>query len=178
MRRFNIAAGQRVPVALPGAVLPGGRKIGVSTIQGTESQGMLCSGAELGLSADSDGILILDGLDTTLGQPLSDVVGDVVLDVDVKPNRGDALSLIGLAREVAAITGTKVRWPAIEVPESGDSTDDHLWVEVADKRLLPAFRGTLRRSAEDRAIAASRCSCACRRQACAPSPTRSTRAIT
>ena len=135
----NIAAGQRVPVALPGAVLPGNKRIGVSTIQGTESQGMLCSGAELGLSADSDGILILDGLNTQLGQPLSDVVGDVVLDIDVKPNRGDALSMIGLAREVAAISGTKVRWPEIVVPESGDSTDDHVWVEVADKRLCTRF---------------------------------------
>jgi phenylalanyl-tRNA synthetase beta chain len=135
----NIAAGQRVPVALPGAVLPGDRRIGVSTIQGTESQGMLCSGAELGLSADSDGILILDGMNTHLGQPVADVVGDVVLDIDVKPNRGDALSMIGLAREVAAISGTKVRWPRIEVPETGDSTDDHVWVEVADKRLCTRF---------------------------------------
>jgi phenylalanyl-tRNA synthetase beta chain len=135
----NIAAGQRVPVALPGAVLPGDRRIGVSTIQGTESQGMLCSGAELGLSADSDGILILDGMNSHLGQPVADVVGDVVLDIDVKPNRGDALSMIGLAREVAAISGTKVRWPRIEVPETGDSTDDHVWVEVADKRLCTRF---------------------------------------
>jgi phenylalanyl-tRNA synthetase beta chain len=135
----NIAAGQRVPVALPGAVLPGDRRIGVSAIQGTESQGMLCSGAELGLSADSDGILILDGMNARLGQPVADVVGDVVLDIDVKPNRGDALSMIGLAREVAAISGTQVRWPRIEVPESGDSTDDHVWVEVADKRLCTRF---------------------------------------
>ena len=135
----NIAVGQRVPVALPGAVLPGGRQIGISTIQGTESQGMLCSGAELGLTADADGILILDGLKTKLGTPLEDVVGDVVLDIDVKPNRGDALSLIGLAREVAAITGSKVRWPSIEVPESGDSTDDHVYVEIGDKRLCPRF---------------------------------------
>lgn len=137
----NISVGQRVPVALPGAVLPGGRQIGLSTIQGSESQGMLCSGAELGLSADSDGILILDDLKAELGTPLENLVGDVVLDVDVKPNRGDALSLIGLAREVAAISGTSVRWPKIEVPESGDSTDDHLWVEIADKRLCPRFVG-------------------------------------
>src|SRR4051812_28990738 len=135
----NIEAGQRVPVALPGAVLPGDRRIGVSTIQGTESQGMLCSGAELGLSGDSDGILILDGMNTRLGQPVADVVGDIVLDIDVKPNRGDALSMIGLAREVAAISGTKVRWPRIEVPETGDATDDHVWVEVADKRLCTRF---------------------------------------
>jgi len=137
----NIAVGQLVPVALPGAVLPGDKRIGVSTIQGTESQGMLASGAELGLTPDSDGILILSDLQPKLGQPLSEVVGDVVLDIDVKPNRGDALSLIGLAREVAAISGTKVRWPAIEVPESGDSTNDHLWVEIADKHLCPRFVG-------------------------------------
>jgi phenylalanyl-tRNA synthetase beta chain len=139
----NIAVGQRVPVALPGAVLPGGRQIGVTTIQGSQSQGMLCSGIELGLTSDADGILILSedgGPDAPrLGTPLEDVVGDVVLDIDVKPNRGDALSLIGLAREVAAISGTSVRWPPIEVPESGDSTNDHVWVEVADKRLVPRF---------------------------------------
>ena len=111
----NIEAGQRVPVALPGAVLPGDRRIGVSTIQGTESQGMLCSGAELGLTTDADGIMILPP-DSPLGVAFSDVAGDVVLDVDVKPNRGDLLSIIGLAREVAAITGGQVRWPEITVP--------------------------------------------------------------
>src|SRR4051812_47404256 len=134
----NIKAGQRVPVALPGAVLPGDKRIGVSTIQGTESQGMLCSGAELGLSTDADGIMILPP-DTPLGVPLADVAGDVVLDIDVKPNRGDALSMIGLAREVAAITGGKLRWPDITVPESGDATNEHVWVEVDDKRLCPRF---------------------------------------
>jgi phenylalanyl-tRNA synthetase beta chain len=145
----NIAAGQRVPVALPGAMLPGNRQIGVSTIQGAQSQGMLCSGAELGLTSDADGILILappgdgDGASALpglrIGRPLAEVVGDTVLDIDVKPNRGDALSLVGLAREVAAITGGEVRWPEINVPESGDSTNDHVWVEVADKRLCPRF---------------------------------------
>src|SRR5688572_21768177 len=136
----NIAAGQRVPVALPGAVLPGDRRIGVSTIQGSESQGMLCSGAELGLTTDADGILILPA-DSRLGSPLADVAGDVVLDIDVKPNRGDALSMIGLAREVAAITGGQIRWPEISVPESGDATSDHLGVEVTDDKLCPRFVG-------------------------------------
>jgi len=144
----NIAAGQRVPVALPGALLPGGRRIGVTSIQGVESRGMLCSGAELGLTADSDGILILaqgpsdpalPGL--ALGRPLSEIAGDTVLDIDVKPNRGDGLSLTGLAREVGAITGTQVRWPAISVPESGDATNDHAWAEIADRRLCPRFVG-------------------------------------
>ena len=156
----NIAVGQRVPVALPGAVLPGGRQIGVSTIQGEESQGMLCSGDELRLTTDADGILILsdgagagadgagagaDGAGTgsddrpALGRPLEDLVADVVLDVDVKPNRGDLLSLIGLAREVAAIGGVRVRWPEIRVPETGDATTDHVLAEVEDERLCSRF---------------------------------------
>jgi phenylalanyl-tRNA synthetase beta chain len=136
----NIAVGQRVPVAVAGATLPGGRDIGVSTIAGVASQGMLCSGAELGLSADADGILILD-TSAEVGTKLEDLVGDVVLDVDVKPNRGDALSLIGLAREVAALTGGEVRWPVIELAETGDSTADHLAVDVAEAGLCPRFVG-------------------------------------
>ncbi|HUG48818.1 MAG TPA: phenylalanine--tRNA ligase subunit beta [Candidatus Limnocylindria bacterium] len=136
----NIHAGQRVPVALPGAVLPGGRQIGVSRIQGADSQGMLCSGDELRLTPDADGILILPP-ETPLGRPLADVLGEVVLDLDVKPNRGDALSLIGLAREVAAISGGRLRWPEISVPEAGDMTAEHLSVEVEDAQLCPRFVG-------------------------------------
>jgi phenylalanyl-tRNA synthetase beta chain len=136
----NIAPGQRVPVALPGASLPGGRSIGTSRIQGTESQGMLCSGDELGLTSDADGILILSD-DAPLGRPLEDLVGEAVLDLDVKPNRGDALSLMGLAREVAALSGAPLRWPEISVPESGDATSRHLAVEVTDERLCSRFVG-------------------------------------
>src|SRR5882672_1792502 len=91
----NIATGQRVPVALPGAVLPGNRRIERTEKMGVTSNGMLCSGDELRLTADADGILILpDG--ARIGAPLADLFGDVVLDVDVKPNRGDALSRVGL----------------------------------------------------------------------------------
>src|SRR5436309_2789452 len=77
----NIAPGQRVPVALPGAVLPGGRRIETTTIAGEESRGMLCSGDELGLTADAEGILILPA-DAPVGQPLAELYGDAVLDVD------------------------------------------------------------------------------------------------
>src|SRR6478752_9180465 len=104
----NIARGQRVPVALPGAVLPGDRRIERTEKMGVVSNGMLCSGDELGLTADADGILILPA-DTPLGRPLAELYGDTVLDVDVKPNRGDALSIIGLAREIAAVTGASLR---------------------------------------------------------------------
>ena len=83
----------------PGAVLPGDRRIERTEKMGVVSNGMLCSGDELNLTGDADGILILPP-DAPIGMPLVDLYGDVVLDVDVKPNRGDALSLVGLAREV------------------------------------------------------------------------------
>jgi len=136
----NIAAGQMVPVALPGAVLPGGRLIARTAKMGVVSEGMLCSGDELRLTADAEGILILP-LGSPLGARLSDVFGDVILDVDVKPNRGDALSLTGLAREVAAATGAALRWPEISVPEEGDATADHLAVEVEERALCSRFVG-------------------------------------
>jgi phenylalanyl-tRNA synthetase beta chain len=136
----NIAVGQRVPVALPGAVLPGGRRIGRAEKMGVVSNGMLCSGDELRLTNDADGILIL-AADAPIGQALSDLYGDVVLDVDVKPNRGDALSLIGLAREVSAATGAPVRWPSIEVHEEGPDVTTLLRVEVDEPELCPRFVG-------------------------------------
>ena len=102
-----------MPVALPGAVLPGDRRIERTEKMGVVSNGMLCSGEELDLTSDADGILILPPT-TPLGRALRDLYGDVVLDVDVKPNRGDALSIVGLAREVAAVTGAPVRCPEIE----------------------------------------------------------------
>jgi phenylalanyl-tRNA synthetase beta chain len=136
----NIAPGQRIPVALPGAVLPGDRRIERTEKMGVVSNGMLCSGDELRLTADADGILILPP-ETPLGVPLADLYGDVVLDVDVKPNRGDVLSLIGLAREVSAVTGAPIRFPATDPTETGDPIGDHLRVEVEEPGLCPRFVG-------------------------------------
>jgi phenylalanyl-tRNA synthetase beta chain len=137
----NIAPGQRIPVALPGAVLPGNRRIERTEKMGVVSNGMLCSGDELRLTGDADGILILP-VGTPLGAALVDLHGDVVLDVDVKPNRGDALSILGLAREVAAVTGGSVRMPAVDVEEgSGPTTAERLAVEVLDPDLCPGFAG-------------------------------------
>ena len=137
----NIAPGQRIPVALPGAVLPGNRRIERAEKMGIVSNGMLCSGDELRLTGDGDGILILPG-DAPLGVPLADLYGDVVLDVDVKPNRGDALSILGLAREVAAATRQTVRQPVIAVEEGvGPSTAERLAVDVRDPDLCTRFVG-------------------------------------
>ncbi len=136
----NIAAGQRVPVALPGAVLPGGRRIERSEKMGVVSNGMLCSGDELNLTSDADGILILPG-DAPIGAALTDLYGDVVLDVDVKPNRGDALSMVGLAREVSAVTGAPVRFPETDPVETGPRIDERLAVEVEEPLLCSRFVG-------------------------------------
>lgn len=136
----NIAPGQRVPVALPGAVLPGDRRIERTEKMGVVSNGMLCSGDELRLTGDADGILILPA-GTPLGRSLVDLYGDVVLDIDVKPNRGDALSLVGLAREVAAATGATVRFPPTDVEEAGNPVEERLAVEVADPALCSRFVG-------------------------------------
>jgi phenylalanyl-tRNA synthetase beta chain len=136
----NIAAGQRVPVALPGAVLPGDRRIERTEKMGVVSNGMLCSGDELGLTGDADGILILPD-DVPLGAALTEVYGDIVFDVDVKPNRGDALSIVGLAREIAAVTGGAIRLPPTDVTESGRAVGERLAVEVRDPDLCPRFVG-------------------------------------
>ncbi len=137
----NIAVGQRIPVALPGAVLPGGRQIERTDKMGVVSNGMLCSGDELQLTADADGILILPA-DTPLGTPLADLFGDIVLDIDVKPNRGDALSILGLAREISIVTGAPVRPPVIELLEDpADPTTARLAVTVVEPGLCPRFVG-------------------------------------
>ena len=117
----NLEVGQLVPAALVGAVLAGDRRIERSKIRGEVSNGMLCSAIELGLGTDADGIHILGhGDEIALGTPLAEVVGEIVLDVDVKPNRGDALSMVGLAREIAAFTGGELRLPDAAVIESDE----------------------------------------------------------
>ncbi|MEY2509315.1 MAG: phenylalanyl-tRNA synthetase beta chain [Verrucomicrobiota bacterium] len=102
----NYKVGDKVPLALPGAVLVGDLKIKPSKLRGIESQGMLCSPSELGLSADSDGLLILSP-EAKIGEPIASLFPeDTVLDVEITPNRGDLLSHFGLAREIAALVGS------------------------------------------------------------------------
>jgi len=137
----NLELGQLVPVARVGAVLPGDRRIERTKIRGVVSNGMLCSAIELGLGADADGIHILGhGDELALGTPLDEVVGETVLEVDVKPNRGDALSMVGLAREIAAFTGGELRLPAAEVREAADQpTESHVAVRIEESELNPRF---------------------------------------
>jgi phenylalanyl-tRNA synthetase beta chain len=115
----NFAVGDRVPLAGVGARLAGGT-IDARTIRGVVSDGMLCSGAELGVSKDHSGILVLP-VDAEPGSDVTAVLGldDVILDLEVTPNRGDCMGMIGLAREVAALVGSDLR-----VPDVGVQTDD------------------------------------------------------
>jgi phenylalanyl-tRNA synthetase beta chain len=137
----NVAQGQIVPVARIGAELAGGMRIAPRKMRGLDSEGMLCSAEELGLPGDwfEDGIMQLDA-STPLG---SDVVGmfgltQAVLDVDVTPNRPDAMSIVGLARELAAAFGVALREPQTNVLYDLDATDDaRVTIETVDcKRFV------------------------------------------
>ncbi len=104
----NFEAGAKVPLALPGAVLPGDVRIKVGKLRGVESEGMLCSARELRLSEDGEGLLLLPA-DAVVGTPIGDAIpSDTVLDLEITPNRSDLLSHIGIAREVAALSGRTV----------------------------------------------------------------------
>src|SRR5919106_364210 len=136
----NVEVGQLVPTALVGAVLPGERRIERSKIRGAASNGMLCSAIELGVGTDAEGILILGtNNEFPLGSPVAEVLGEVVLDVDVKPNRGDALSMVGLAREIAAFPGGELRLPSVDLTESDEPVDSHVSVEIEAPDLCPRF---------------------------------------
>jgi len=105
----NYKVGDKVPLALPGAKLPNGTEIRKSKLRGVESEGMLCSAIELGLGSDAAGLLILSP-EAKIGAPISDLFpSDTILNVEITPNRGDLLSHYGLAREIAALTGKKLR---------------------------------------------------------------------
>lgn len=113
----NYKVGDRVPVALPGAVLPGDFKIKVSKLRGVESQGMMCSAREIGLGEEHEGLLILSG-DPEIGQPINEVLADeddTIFDIEINPNRPDALCHIGIARELAAWFDTTLLYPATDV---------------------------------------------------------------
>jgi len=129
----NVAAGQKVVVALQGAVLPDGSKIKRSKIRGIRSNGMICSARELGLGEDHEGILVLEA-NAVPGTPLPEVlrVGETVLDVEITPNRGDWVSMLGMAREVRAHFGGELRWPETAPKESGPRVSDAFSVEIAD----------------------------------------------
>ena len=123
----NFKTGDRVPVALPGAKLPGGAEIGRSKIRGIDSDGMMCSPSELGLGEEHEGLLILDGK-PEIGTPIHEVFPgqDCVYDLDVTPNRPDCLSHIGIARELAAYLRIDFSYPKTNPRPDGPSAKQPL----------------------------------------------------
>jgi phenylalanyl-tRNA synthetase beta chain len=118
----NYKVGDKVPLALTGAILPNGFKIKVSKLRGVESQGMLCSAKELGIAEDASGLLILSP-EAKIGAPIGNVFpNDTVLNVEITPNRPDLLSHYGLAREIAALTKKPLRKPKIADPLAATGT--------------------------------------------------------
>ncbi len=144
----NLAVNDIVPVALDGSTLADGTKIKKSKLRGVESCGMMCSLIELGLSVNDfphaveDGIFVLDEQNYSLGQDIREVIGidDVTVEFEITPNRADCLSVIGLAREVAATFDKNLR---LHMPEvkicNNDSDNADLSVTVAEKSLCPFY---------------------------------------
>lgn len=155
----NISVGDCIPVALDGSTLAEGKKISRGKLRGVESNGMMCSIQELGLSQDEypgaaeHGIFIL-GKDLPLGKDIKEVLGlnETVVDFEITSNRPDCFSMVGIARESAATLGTGFRKPAIKVGENGGDIAGEASVEILDPDLCPRYTA---RVVKDIKIAAS-----------------------
>jgi phenylalanyl-tRNA synthetase beta chain len=143
----NIKVGQRVTFARIGARLIDPHTGEATTlrpakIRGVASEGMVCSEKELGISDNHEGILVLPP-EAPIGVPLSAYLGDVILDVDVTPNRPDCLSVIGIAREIAALTGEQLHLPEIHYEERGEPIVSFASVDIVEPDLCPRYCASL-----------------------------------
>ena len=143
----NVAEGQRIAFGREGAELTNPQngkrfKLKSNKIRGVESAGMVLSEAELGLSESHEGIIELPS-DAPIGTSLADYLGDVVLDVHIWPNRADMMSMLGIAREVAAILGTAVREPDLEYAVGEEHVVEAIGVEIADPAQCARYVATV-----------------------------------
>ena len=138
---FNMSPGDFVPLATIGTVMPNGMEISRRKLRGEWSNGMLCSGAEIEIGDDDDGILIL-GSDSKQGTPLAESLGiesDVLYDLEVNPNRPDAMSVIGVARDLAAYQKIPFKIPEPKVSEKGKNVSEILKAEIVSPDLCGRF---------------------------------------
>ncbi|MCJ7669432.1 MAG: phenylalanine--tRNA ligase subunit beta [Dehalococcoidia bacterium] len=143
----NISLGQKVPFAHIGARLIDAHTgeaivLKPAKIRDVASEGMVCSEKELGISDSHEGILVLPP-EAPIGAPLGAYLGDVIFDLDVTPNRPDCLSVIGIAREIAALTGEPLRLPEIHYEETEESIDSFASVDIVDPDLCPRYCASL-----------------------------------
>ncbi len=146
----NVASDARVPTALVGATLPGGLTIKKTKLRGVESFGMLCSEAELGLAESAAGLMVLPS-DAQIGMPISDYLGlnDVSIELGLTPNRGDCLSVAGIAREVAALNRCVLNKPSPEpVPPV---IDDTFPITIRSSEGCPRYVGRVIKGIDPRA---------------------------
>jgi len=141
---FNMEVGDLIPFATIGTVMPNGMEIGQRKMRGQMSNGMCCSAAEIGFGDDHDGIMILteQARETSLGTPITDVLGieqDVLYDLEVNANRPDAMSVAGVARDLAAALGVPFSFPERSVARSGDDASSQAAVEIIDPGLCGRF---------------------------------------
>jgi phenylalanyl-tRNA synthetase beta chain len=141
--------GQKVILALAGSKLYDGhsstreiKELKPAKIRGVPSDAMLCSALELGISEEHEGIVLLED-DAPVGTPLADFMGDIVVEIDVLPNMARCLSMIGVAREVAALTGQTLRLPAHTVQAEGPSIEGRVRVAIEDPRLSRRYAAAL-----------------------------------
>jgi len=137
----NVAPGLRAAFAPPGAVLPGNRAIGAATVHGTTSEGMLCSEREAGVSDEHEAGIFVVEPDAPLGADLTTHLGldDVVLEIEITPNRPDCLSVVGIARELAALTGATFRAPEIVLEHSDEEAQALARVRIEAPDLCHRF---------------------------------------
>jgi len=143
----NISPGQKVPFANVGAQLIDvhtGKAISLepAKIRGIASEGMVCSEKELGISDSHEGIMVLPP-EAPIAAPLGDYLGDVIFDLDITPNRPDCLSIIGIAREIAALSGEKLRLPEIHYEEEEESIDSFVSVGIIEPDLCSRYCASL-----------------------------------
>ncbi|GKX29125.1 phenylalanine--tRNA ligase beta subunit [Vallitalea longa] len=144
----NINEGDYVPIALNGSTLPNDIKIKKGKLRGIESNGMMCSVEELGLTkedfpdAPEDGIYIFDK-EYDLGMDVKSIFGldDIVVEYEITSNRPDCFSILGIAREAAATFSKDFKYPEIKVEEVGGNADDYVKIEIDDKELCARFAG-------------------------------------
>ncbi len=146
----NVLQGMKAAFARPGVKLPNGMKLRKAKIRGIVSNGMLCSAVELGLGDESDGIMSLPQ-SAVVGSPLIDLLGlpDAIIDLDLTPNRGDCFSVIGIARDVAALTGAELK--DASVPSVDATIEDTHAVELVEPAACPRFAGRVIRGINPKA---------------------------
>ncbi len=143
----NLRLGDKVAFAPVGAQLIDGHsgqvfRLKSARIRGVVSSGMACSEKELGISARHEGIMVLPE-EAPVGTPLADYLGDVIFDLDVTPNRPDCLCVVGVAREIAALTGQSLRLPQVSYEEAASPVDQQISIEIAAPDLCPRYCASL-----------------------------------